>query len=416
LTTERRSSVNYRVINQGEIFMFRPFLSLFFGAIFAAAPLLAAPPASAPVGSAALGGSPTALPIPPAPTVEAKAYIVIDYHTGKVLAADNAVTRLEPASLTKLMTAYIVFSELASGKLKLDEPVVVSEHAWRSEGSRTFIELGKPVSVELLILGMIVQSGNDATIALAERIGGTEETFVQLMNETAKRLGMVGTHFENSSGLPAPEHYTTARDMSLLAVALIRDFPQYYKYYSVREFEHNGIKQQNRNGLLGRDPSVDGLKTGHTDSAGFCLVTSALRDGMRLVSVVLGSNSMKGREDASAALLNYGFNFYDTKMVAKGGTSLATTHVWKAAESPIDVGITDDLYVTVPRTGANDIKTAVDLQPRLIAPLAADATVGELHVTAGNQTLISVPLHPLKSVAAGGWWRRLIDTIRLWFA
>jgi len=377
--------------------MFRPLLSLLLIAVCAAAPA-------------------ADVPIPPAPSVEAKAYILVDFHTGKVLAAQNAVERLEPASLTKLMTAYIVFGELSSGKLKLDEPVIVSEHAWRSEGSRTFIELGKPISVELLILGMIVQSGNDATIALAEKIGGTEETFVALMNENAKRLGMVGTHFQNSSGLPAPDHYTTARDMSLLATAMIRDYPQYYKYYSVREFEHNGIKQQNRNGLLGRDPSVDGLKTGHTDSAGFCLVTSALRDGMRLVSVVLGSGSMKGREDASAALLNYGFNFYDTKLVAKGGTALGSTHVWKAAETPVAVGIKDDLYVTVPRDQANDIKTVVDLQPRLIAPLAADATIGSLHVTAGNQTIETVPLHPLKSVASGGWWRRLIDTIRLWFA
>jgi D-alanyl-D-alanine carboxypeptidase (penicillin-binding protein 5/6) len=202
---------------------------------------------------------------------------------------------------------------------------VVSEHAWRSEGSRTFIELGKPVPVEFLILGMIVQSGNDATIALAERIAGTEETFAQLMNSTAKRLGMTGTHFENSSGLPSPDHYTTARDMSLLAVAMIRDFPQFYKYYSVREFEYNGIKQQNRNGLLEKDPTVDGLKTGHTDSAGYCLVTSSLRDGMRLISVVLGSSSMKARENASAALLNYGFTFYDTKLVAKGGVKLGAS-------------------------------------------------------------------------------------------
>jgi D-alanyl-D-alanine carboxypeptidase (penicillin-binding protein 5/6) len=314
------------------------------------------------------------------------------------------------------MTAYLVFQELAGGKLKLDEPVVVSEHAWRSEGSRTFIELGKPVSVELLILGMIVQSGNDATIALAERIAGTEETFAQLMNANAARLGMVGTHFENSSGLPSPQHYTTARDMSLLAVAMIRDFPQYYKYYSVREFEHNGIKQQNRNGLLGRDPSVDGLKTGHTDSAGYCLVTSALRDGMRLVSVVLGSTSMKARENASASLLNYGFTFYDTKLVVKGGAVLASTRVWKAATSPIEVGIKDDLYITLPRGQAADVKTAVDVQPRLIAPLSLDADVGQLRVFAGNQTLATLPVHPLKSVAAGGWWRRLIDTIRLWFA
>jgi len=261
-----------------------------------------------------------------------------------------------------------------------------------------------------------VQSGNDATIALAERVAGTEETFAQMMNDTAKRLGMVDTHFENSSGLPAPNHYTTARDMSLLAIAMIRDFPQYYKWYSVREFEHNGIKQQNRNGLLGRDPSVDGLKTGHTDSAGYCLVTSALRDGMRLVSVVLGSTSMKGRENASAALLNYGFNFYDTKLVVKGGTPLATTRVWKAATTPVDVGIKEDLYMTLPRGEAGELKTAVEVQPRLIAPLAGDAVVGQLRVFTPKQTLATLPLHPLHEVAAGGWWRRLIDTIHLWFA
>ena len=382
--------------------MFRPLLSLILLAVFAPA-----------LGQ---GQSRAATPIPSAPAVDAKAFIVVDYRTGKVLASQEAVARMEPASLTKLMTAYLVFQELAAGKLKLDEPVVVSEHAWRSEGSRTFIELGKPVSVELLILGMIVQSGNDATIALAERIAGTEQTFAQLMNANAARLGMVGTHFDNSSGLPSPQDYTTARDMSLLAVAMIRDFPQYYKYYSVREFEHNGIKQQNRNGMLEKDPSVDGLKTGHTDSAGFCLVTSARRDGMRLVSVVLGSTSMKARENASAALLNYGFAFYDTKLVVKGGAVLASTKVWKAAASPVDVGIKDDLYLTLPRGQAADVKTAVDVQPRLIAPLSLDANVGQLRVFAGNQTLATQPVHPLKSVAAGGWWRRLIDTIRLWFA
>ena len=243
------------------------------------------------------------VPIPTPPAVDARSYLVVDYRTGKTLAALNPDARMEPASLTKLMTAYIVFQKLAAGALKLNEPVLVSEHAWRSEGSRTFIELGKPVTVEFLVLGMVVQSGNDATIALAERIAGTEETFAQLMNSNAQRLGMTGTHFENSSGLPSPNHYTTAHDMALLAIALIRDFPQFYKYFSVREFEYNGIKQQNRNGLLEKDSTVDGLKTGHTDSAGFCLVTSSLRDGMRLVSVVLGSSSMKARENASAALL-----------------------------------------------------------------------------------------------------------------
>jgi serine-type D-Ala-D-Ala carboxypeptidase (penicillin-binding protein 5/6) len=361
--------------------------------------------------------APAAAPItiPTAPQVDAHAYIVVDYRTDKILAAKDAVARVEPASLTKLMTAYIVFQELAAGKLKLDEQVMVSEHAWRSEGSRTFIELGKPVSIQDLILGMIVQSGNDATIALAERIAGTEETFAQMMNANAKRLGMVGSHFENSSGLPSPQHYTTSRDLSLLANAMIREYPQYYKWFSVREFEHNGIKQQNRNGLLEKDPTVDGLKTGHTDSAGYCLVTSALRDGMRLVSVVMGSTSMKARENASAALLNYGFTFYDTKLVAKGGAVLATARVWKAQIPSVDLGIKDDLYITLPR-GASDVKTAADVQPRLIAPLGLDTTVGTLHVSAGSQPLATLPLHPLKNVPAGGWWRRLIDTIRLWFA
>jgi D-alanyl-D-alanine carboxypeptidase (penicillin-binding protein 5/6) len=361
---------------------------------------------------------PTAAPmtIPTAPQVDARAYVVVDYRTDKILAAKDAVARMEPASLTKLMTAYIVFQELAAGKLKLDEQVTVSEHAWRSEGSRTFIELGKPVSVEDLILGMIVQSGNDATIALAERIAGTEETFAQLMNANAKRLGMVGSHFENSSGLPSPQHYTTARDLSLLANAMIREYPQYYKWFSVREFEHNGIKQQNRNGLLEKDPTVDGLKTGHTDSAGFCLVTSALRDGMRLVSVVMGSTSMKARENASAALLNYGFTFYDTKLAVKGGAVLATARVWKGESASVDLGIKDDFYITVPRGQADAVKTATDVRPRLIAPLALDANLGTLRVFAGSETLATMPLHPLKSVAAGGWWRRLIDTIRLWFA
>jgi D-alanyl-D-alanine carboxypeptidase (penicillin-binding protein 5/6) len=361
--------------------------------------------------------APTAAPmaIPTAPQVDARAYIVVDYRTDKILAAKDATARMEPASLTKLMTAYIVFQELAAGKLKLDEQVMVSEHAWRSEGSRTFIELGKPVSIQDLILGMIVQSGNDATIALAERIAGTEETFAQMMNANAKRLGMVGSHFENSSGLPSPQHYTTSRDLSLLANAMIREYPQYYKWFSVREFEHNGIKQQNRNGLLEKDPTVDGLKTGHTDSAGFCLVTSSVRDGMRLVSVVMGSKSMKARETASSALLNYGFTFYDTKLVVKGGAVLATAQVWKAQNPSVELGIKDDLYITLPRGDAG-IKTAADVQPRLIAPLALDTAAGSLRVFAGGQTLTTLPLHPLKDVPAGGWWRRLIDTIRLWFA
>jgi D-alanyl-D-alanine carboxypeptidase (penicillin-binding protein 5/6) len=388
--------------------MFRSFAVCVSLAAFTTVPGLAQTP-TPPAPAASMS-------IPTPPQLDARAYILVDHRTDKILAAKDALVRVEPASLTKLMTAYIVFQQLSTGKLKLDEQVTVSEHAWRSEGSRTFIELGKPVSVQDLILGMIVQSGNDATIALAERIAGTEETFAQMMNANAARLGMVGSHFENSSGLPSPQHYTTARDLSLLANAMIREYPQYYKWFSVREFEHNGIKQQNRNGLLEKDPTVDGLKTGHTDSAGFCLVTSSLRNGMRLVSVVMGSTSMKARENASAALLNYGFTFYETKLIVKGGTVLATATVWKGQSPSVNLGIKDDLYVTLPHGEADGIKTATDVQPRLIAPITVDATLGTLRVFSGSQTVATKPLHPLQPVGAGGWWRHLIDTIRLWFA
>jgi serine-type D-Ala-D-Ala carboxypeptidase (penicillin-binding protein 5/6) len=379
------------------------------------APAAAEPAPAAPAAPAMLPGG-----IPPAPQVDARSFILVDFRTDKILASLQPTERMEPASLTKLMTVYLVFEQLAAGKLKLDDMIPVSEHAWRAggaatDGSSSFLELGVPVSVQDLLLGIIVQSGNDASIVLAERVGGTEQTFAQLMNAAAARLGMVGSHFENATGLPSPQHYTTARDMSLLATALIRDYPQYYKWFSVREFEHNHIKQGNRNTLLDKDPTVDGLKTGHTDAAGFCLVTSSLRDGMRLVSVVLGSSSMKGRETASASLLNYGFSFYDTKLAVKGGTVLASTHVWKAARTPVELGIKDDLYLTLPR-GHADISTATDVQPKLIAPLAADASVGSVRVISGGQAVATLPLHPLSPVDAGGWWRRLIDTIRLWFA
>jgi D-alanyl-D-alanine carboxypeptidase (penicillin-binding protein 5/6) len=379
-----------------------------------------APPAAA--AAPAPATTPSSLPggIPAVPQVDARSYILVDYRTDKILASLEPAARMEPASLTKLMTVYLAFEQLAAGKLKLDDMITVSEHAWRAgggatDGSSSFLELGVPVPVQDLLLGVIVQSGNDASIVLAERIGGTETTFAQLMNSTAARLGMTGTHFENATGLPSPQHYTTARDMSLLAIALIRDFPQYYKWFSVREFEHNHIKQGNRNTLLDKDPTVDGLKTGHTDAAGFCLVTSALRDGMRLVSVVLGSTSMKARETASASLLGFGFTFYETKLAVKGGTVLASTHVWKAARNPVDLGIKDDFYITLPRAHS-DVSTATDVQTKIIAPLAADAAVGSLRVISGGQAVATLPLHPLSAVDAGGWWRRLIDTIRLWFA
>lgn len=360
-------------------------------------------------------------PIPTPPGVDARAYILVDAHTDRVLAEKEATARMEPASLTKLMSAYVAFQQLAAGKLKLDDMVTVSEHAWRtggagSGGSTTFLEVGKQVPARILMMGMIVQSGNDATIALAEHIAGTEETFVQMMNADAQRLKMTGTHFENSTGLPAPQHYTTARDMSLLANAMVRDFPQYYRWYSVREFEYHGIRQQNRNGLLGRDPGVDGMKTGHTESAGYCLVTSALRDGMRLVSVVMGSKSMKAREAASSALLNYGFTFYESRPITRGGTRLGSVDVLKAQASPVDVGIARDLWVTVPRGQIGSLKTVVETTRGLVAPLRLDSVVGSYKVLGPNgQPLLTEPLHPLKPVALGSLWRRAVDSVRLWF-
>jgi serine-type D-Ala-D-Ala carboxypeptidase (penicillin-binding protein 5/6) len=314
-----------------------------------------------------------------------------------------------------LMTAYIVFQELQAGKLKLDDMVTVSAKAWKSEGSRTFIEPGSQVPARILILGMIVQSGNDATIALAERIAGAEETFAQVMNTNAKRLGMTGTHFENSTGLPSPGHFSSARDIALLANAIIRDFPEYYSWYSVREFEYHGIKQQNRNGLLGRDPTVDGIKTGHTDSAGYCLVTSAKRNGMRLVSAVFGSTSMKSREDASAALINYGYTFYETRMLAKAGSALGSASVWKAASSPVDLTVANDIYVTVPRGDAESLKTVLRVKPSLFAPLTLQSDVGELQIVSRERVVDTRPVHPVHSVAVGSLWRRGIDSVKLWF-
>src|SRR5882724_4354693 len=369
--------------------------------------------AGGPIRAAVLG----ALPIPKAPDVSARAYILVDHFSGRVLAQDHADDREEPASLTKLMTSYAVFKALKENRLKLTDPVTISEHAWRSEGSRTFVQVGSTVPAEVLIKGMIVQSGNDATIALAEKIGGTEPAFAQLMNEYAKRLGMKATNFVNSDGLPAPDHYTTARDMTVLANALISEFPEYYQWYSLREFTWNNITQHNRNGLLLRDPTDDGMKTGHTDSAGFCLVTSAKRDGMRLVSVVMGSPSVKAREDASAALLNYGYTFYETAKVKSAGEVLLKPRVYKSADEYVTLAVPRDIVLTVGRGQIASLKSAAHLfKEPLIAPLAANQPIGELTISDPAGEVISrVPLAPVKTVPEAGLWTRATDSIRLWF-
>jgi D-alanyl-D-alanine carboxypeptidase (penicillin-binding protein 5/6) len=367
-------------------------------------------------GLTAVATALAATPIPAPPSVPARAYLLEDYQTSRVLASDHADDRMEPASLTKLMTAYVVFTELHGGRLKLTDPVTISEHAWRSEGSRTFVQVGTQIPVDILIKGMIVQSGNDATVALAERVAGTEEAFVQVMNEYAKRLGMAHTHFVNADGLPNPNHYTTARDLAVLAHRLISDFPDFYPLFSLHEFSWNNIKQQNRNGLLGADPTVDGLKTGHTDSAGYCLVTSSLRNGMRLISVVLGSGSIKEREQASATLLGYGYSFYQTVKVKGRGDVLAAPRVFLSASTTAPVGIAQDVVVTVGRDQAAALKTTTTLDGKLFAPLAAGAKVGTFTVaTPDGAVVASVPVVALQAVPAGGLWRRMSDHISLWF-
>ncbi len=278
-------------------------------------------------------------PIPGAPQVNARGYYLMDLTTGQVLAEMNADQRLEPASLTKLMSAYAIFHALKDGRIKLTDEVRISPHARDQDGSRMFIEVNTFVSVENLIQGLIVQSGNDATVALAEHVAGSETIFVDLMNQYAQRLGLVSTHFQNSPGMPSPEHYTTARDIAVLSAALIREYPEYYKWYSQRAFTWNKISQPNRNGLLDRDPTVDGLKTGHTESAGYCLVSSAKRGDMRLVSVVMGSPSVGAREDASAALLNYGFNFFQTRKLYDANATVLTIPVWKGQADTVNLGV-----------------------------------------------------------------------------
>jgi len=363
------------------------------------------------------GTSHATAPIPKPPEVTAKAYLLMDHDSGRVLAEDHADERVEPASLTKLMTSYVVFKALKEGRLKLNDPVVISEHAWRSEGSRTFVQVGSSVPAEVLIKGMIVQSGNDATIALAEKVGGTEPAFAQLMNEYAKRLGMKASHFDNSDGLPSPDHYTTARDLAILSNALINEFPDYYQWYGLREFTWNNITQHNRNGLLLRDPSVDGMKTGHTDSAGYCLITSAKRNGMRLISVVMGSPSVKAREDASSALLNYGYTFYETTRVKTAGEIILKPRVYKSIDGFVSLAVPYNVIVTVGRGQAATLKSTPRLfKEPLVAPLGANQPVGELAITDSAGDLVThVPLSPRKAVAAGGLWTRAVDDVRLWF-
>lgn len=353
--------------------------------------------------------------VPSAPELGATSYVLLDFHSGETIAEKEPALRVEPASITKLMTSYVVFKELEKGQLSLDDNVLISEKAWRTGGSRMFVEVDTEVSVEDLLMGVIVQSGNDASVALAEHVAGSEEVFAQMMNAEAERLGMNDTSYQNATGLPAPEHYTTARDVAILARALIEEFPQYYRWYSQHEFTYNDITQQNRNLLLYRDQSVDGLKTGHTEAAGYCLATSALRDGMRLISVVMGTESESARATASQALLNYGFRFFETFKLYSAGDVISSTPVWKGELEEMRLGIAEDVFVTVPRGSQGSLSAEVLVPSKPIAPFAKGQQFGTLEVNFDGEPRLQRPLVVLDEVASAGWWGRTTDGIGLWF-
>ncbi len=352
---------------------------------------------------------------PAPPTLNANAYLLLDFASGRVLASQSADAALDPASITKLMTAYAVFRAIKSGQVSLDDEVLVSENAWRTPGSRMFIEVGTRVTVRELLPGMIVQSGNDASVALAEHVAGTEATFADVMNQLARELDMTDTNYLNSTGLPAEGHVTSARDIAKLATALIREFPDYYRWYSQKEYTYNGITQGNRNALLWRDPTVDGMKTGYTESAGYCLVSSAQRDDMRLIAVVLGTKSPAARANESQALLNYGFRFFESHRLWDAGEVVSDARVWKGATDQTSLVVRDPVYVTVPRGSFASVETELELPANITAPLSTAQPVGEARAKLGIDTLVSVPIYSASDIAAGSLISTAWDELLLWF-
>jgi D-alanyl-D-alanine carboxypeptidase (penicillin-binding protein 5/6) len=353
---------------------------------------------------------------PTPPAIEARAYILQDYDSGTVLVEVNADERVEPASLTKMMTTYVVLAQLADGKFQMDDLVPVSKKAWKMGGSKMFIEVGKQVPVEDLLKGVIIQSGNDASVALAEFVAGDEFAFADLMNQYARQLGMTNTNFVNASGLPEPDHYSTARDMANLAAALIRDFPVEYALHAVRSYTWNNIKQYNRNPLLRRDDSVDGVKTGHTESAGYCLVASAKQGDMRLVSALMGSTSEDSRLTETRALLGYGFRFFETNRLYEGGAPISRVRVWQGESPQLETGIADDLYLTVPRGAFEKLDTSIALdEETILAPVRAGQQLGVVSISLAGEAIAQRPLVALAEVPQGGLWRRMSDYVKLWF-
>ncbi|MCP4001037.1 MAG: D-alanyl-D-alanine carboxypeptidase [Gammaproteobacteria bacterium] len=352
---------------------------------------------------------------PSPPKLDAKGYLLIDFKSGQTLGSMNQDERLDPASITKLMTAYAVFRAIKSGQIGIDDEVQVSEKAWRTPGSRMFIEVGTRVPVELLLPGMIIQSGNDASVALAEHVAGTEETFAEVMNQLAAELGMTNTHYVNSTGLPAKNHYTSATDIAILATALIHEFPDYYRWYSQKQFSYNGISQGNRNTLLWRDESVDGMKTGYTESAGYCLVSSAKRNGMRLIAVVLGTKSPAARASESQALLNYGFRFYDTQLLWEQGEIIGSTRIWKGTEENIDLLIKDSVYVTIAKGTGDQLETTIEIPDQLMAPIQKAIPVGLATASLAGETVATADLYSSIDVPEGSLMQTSWDEVLLWF-
>ena len=357
--------------------------------------------------------------VPAPPAISASGYLLMDADSGEVLIEHNADERLPPASLTKLMTSYVLSYELEQGQVSNSDLVTISKNAWAQNpiftgSSLMWIEVGKQVTLGDLHKGVVISSGNDASVAVAEYLAGSEDAFAGIMNQHAQMLGLENTHFVNSHGLPHPEHYTSARDLAILARAII-DFPNEYALYSEKEFAYNNIRQNNRNGLLWTDPSVDGLKTGHTNEAGYCLVTSAKREGMRLISVVMGASSERVRERETQKLLSYGFRYFETHHLYSAGTELTKAKVWKGGSADVALGVQDDVYLTIPRGKADDLDAQLIVNEVLTAPIAADSEYGELQVSLDGKLEVSVPLVALESVEEGSIFKRLWDSIVLFF-
>ena len=359
----------------------------------------------------------TAAPIiiPAAPQIGAESYLLIDAATGDVLASENARMRLPPASLTKIMTSYIIADEIEQGRITLDDRVPISVKAWRMEGSRMFIREGTEVSVADLLRGIVIQSGNDASVAMAEYIAGDEEAFAGLMTQTAKSLGMNNTNFMNATGLPDEMHYTTAEDLAVLTRALINRFPEHYAIYSEKYFSYNDIRQANRNALLWRDDSVDGVKTGHTQAAGYCLVASAMENDTRLISVVMGARDERTRAAESQKLLNYGFRYYETVNLYAAGSSLKRVRVWSGLHESVEVGLDDAITLTIPRGGRDQLKAEINLQDVIEAPIERGQTLGALTLSLGDEMLVERPVVALNPVQAAGWLSSTLDDVQLMF-